>query len=60
MRALVEKALRGVNPVQVQNEALTPTTCARIDRRDIHRHLTSNAGIPVKSSLSRQHFAVMA
>ena len=41
-------------------EKIIPTMCASMHRRDNHRHLTSNAGIPVESSLSGQHFAVMA
>ena len=41
-------------------EKLTPRMCASMHRRDIHRHLTSNAWILLKSSLSGQHFVVMA
>ena len=33
-------------------EKLTPTMCASMHRRDNHRHLTSNAGMPVESLLS--------
>ena len=40
-------------------EKLTLTMCANTHRRDNHRHLTSNAGIPVQSFLSGQHFAVV-
>ena len=46
----------------MNREVITPTMCARIHRRDFHRHSTTNTAIPVKGSPSvpNVNFAVMA